>query len=173
MRFRYFKNSFNILNRCKLITVRARKADWSNFKKINIKKYNKVLFFLKKNKSVTSFINKKTLLFFSVKSRYGSFLSSKKGVTDFFNHNNLDVDNTNIFNYSNLYSKFNIKNNITNNLQTFFFKNKMSKESFNFNYNNYFFNINYYKKRQRSDRTNFITRKSNILFKIKPGYKVY
>ncbi len=38
---------------------------------------------------------------------------------------------------------------------------------------NYFFNIASLRRKERIARTNYITRRSNFLFKLKPGYLVY
>jgi len=72
-----------------------------------------------------------------------------------------------------LYSSLGFKSNNKNNIQSFFLKNKISSQSFDYNFDNYFFNITYLKRKERIARTNYITRKSNIIFKLKPGYRVY
>jgi len=129
--------------------------------------------YIKKKKKKLSLVSKKTLQFHSTKNNYSSFLSNKQGYTNFFNSNNRDIDNFNLFNYSRLYSSFKFKSSNNLNIQNYFFKNKISTLKSNYNFENYFFNIASLRRKERIARTNYITRRSNFLFKLKPGYLVY
>jgi len=140
---------------------------------LNYKNKYRFLVILKRRNKKLSLVKKKTLQFYSVKSSYSSFSSYIHGHTNFFNIDNSDIDSSNLFNHSRLYSSLGFKSNNKNNIQSFFLKNKISSQSFDYNFDNYFFNITYLKRKERIARTNYITRKSNIIFKLKPGYRVY
>jgi hypothetical protein len=83
----------------------------------------------------------------------------------------MHIDNLNLFNYSNLYSKFSNKND-TFNVQSYFFKNKLSASKDTHFINNYYFKIKHLRTRKKIQKTNYMVKKPNILFKMKPGYLV-
>ena len=173
LKFKYFKSHLRYLFRFNTRRMKLDKSEWDSFRKLNYKNKYRFLVILKRRNKKLSLVKKKTLQFYSVKSSYSSFSSYVHGHTNFFNIDNSDIDNSNLFNYSRLYSSLGFKSNNKNNIQSFFLKNKISSQSFDYNFNNYFFNINYLKRKERIARTNYITRKSNIIFKLKPGYRVY
>lgn len=147
----------------------------SKEKAIFIKRKNKRLIFNSyrfKRRGRFNPIYKKTLLFFDVKTRYSSKFSKKSGATGFISlPNNEVMDNYNLFNYSKLYSKsFNKNSNFK--VQNIFFKNKISNANPQHSINNYFSKIQSLRSTERFPRLNYVSRKSNIIFRMKPGYQV-
>ena len=124
-----------------------------------------------KYKKKTDLILKKTLLFFSAKSNYQSQPYSKKNFTGFFSNNSVKIDNYNLFSASNLFSKISDKfENLK--IQNIFFKNKLSCALNNNSFDNYFVKSKYMISKKKIPKTNYVIKKPNLMFKMKPGYKV-
>ena len=110
-------------------------------------------------------------MYFFSKTRFGTSLSNKQGLTNFSASNNHRMDNLNIFNYSKLYLKF--SDNLKNfNIQNIFFKNKISSNNPTINFENYTYKSKLTKKKSQVFKITHITNKPNILFRMKPGYLV-
>ena len=141
-----------------------KKRLWRSFKKKNI------IFFKNKQTNQKRNFFKKTLSFFNTKSLYKSRSLSSKGSTNFFSNNYFKNDNHAIFNYSKLLSKQHLPKFA---MQNFFLKNKIKNcQSPTDFIENYFFKPSAVKNNNKATAANYVIKKKNIIFKIKPGYTV-
>lgn len=141
-----------------------KKRLWKSFKKKNI------IFFKNKQTNQKRNFFKKTLSFFNTKSLYKSRSLLGKGSTNFFSNNHFKNDSHAIFDYSKLLSK---QHSPKFAMQNFFLKNKIincySPAGF---VENYFFKPSAIKSNNKASTANYVIKKKNIIFKIKPGYTV-